>query len=158
MARGRGIIENGVFKACRDTLPRCAGRAEYGRKGCSCDGFSASDRNAAARHGLSATSASQLQGLIASAERRGARPVYYMPEPFRPERRIEVALIKRAVSGAYYVLRPERPWWEQETNAHVLRPEDRAVIRLGIEDLRTWARGDALPVSMGPHFVLGEPC
>jgi hypothetical protein len=123
---------------------------------CTCGAWTPKERALAANHGLSAQTVGEMRVKLRIAERRGARPVYFIPDPFYPARRIEVALLKSAESGVTFA--PNFAWWDQPTNEHLLKPEQRAVIRLGLEDLRTWARGDALPVSMGPHFVLGEPC
>lgn len=80
------------------------------------------------------------------------RRVYYRPQPWTDEGRIEVGKLVRAQNGTRFVSNSD----VEKDHPH-LRVEDVAVIRIANEDLGSHTNFNRLPSSIGPHFVLGEP-
>lgn len=80
-----------------------------------------------------------------------SRHVYYIPDHFeRPLRLIEIGTMLRSTDG--------RVWFVARmlVNREGLREADLLVIKLAVEDLHGWHAFNALPLSTGPHVVLGE--
>jgi len=120
---------------------------------CTCSEYSPEQHQAAIKHRITAETEGEFKRALYAAERKGSRPIFYVPDPFQPDRRFEVARIKRGEA-----CKLSDAWWERPDNAHVMREEDRAVIRIVREDLKGWRDFDRLPVSVGPFFLLGDPC
>jgi hypothetical protein len=148
----RGTFRKGVFRACREDFPQCCGRAVNGPDQCTCGEYTLEQKHAAINHDITAETEGEFKRALAEAERKGARPIFYLPDPFNRDKCYELATIKRGES-----CKLARPWWESPENARLLRPEDIACMRIIRADLDGWRDFNSLPTSVGPHVILGEP-